>query len=606
MIKLPQNRILKQLNLGDRFGDLWSSFNLDLTKRLGSLLISPRLLLNWGTDDDADMDEPPCAFKTFIGSSALSADIWAIAGNFMWRTTNGGPNDQFIQDATATTPTNLDSDVSDMEVFNGDLYVTSASTTIHNLSPTGTWQAIASTQATGAGCHAMTVFRALNRLYYIDDSAQGITSLNTSDVPVLSTSGNQYSLNDLVEGIASDTGSALTCIKSNSNRIWIGTRNKSGSFCRIYAWDGSQASGPNESYVVLAAGILAIVIKDDVPYAFDTRGRLLRFNGGTFVEVARLPYEREIPKLPLDATSSPVHYNGMSIIEGRINILINTELWNTNATIREMMPSGVWEYDPDIGLYHKASVGHTKSGGTIVDYGQQKLSLVGAIAEAEVIVVTGSIAKGAVNGRYLVGCDYYTTATVTKSGIFYDDANDTLQKAGTLITAKLFGPNIKEQWQNFYARFRQFLNSTDKIVVKYRVDDNVSSEATITYVNTTSFTVTLASTDATLVVGDEVEFIQGVGSGRTAHITAITGAHASSQTITVDETITGATTQTAKARFQSWKKIASYSGQADDFFPFPLSNVASPWIQFKVWILWTGKNEIYDFIVANQVNQKIE
>ena len=210
-----------------------------------------------------------------------------------------------------------------------------------------------------------------------------------------------------------------------------------------------------------------------------------------------------------------------------------------------------------------------------------------------------------VDGMFLVGVSYYTTATVTTSGIFYNNDLDTVQNAGYLVTPKIFSQNIEDSWDKLVMRFRRFLNSTDKIVVKYRTEDDAFTEATITYASTTTFTVTLAAADRALVVGDEVEVVQGIGAGRTAHITVISGAHAASQTITVDETITGATTQTAKARFQTWKKIASYNSQSDEMQNFPVPE-GSNFVQFKIWMLWTGKNEVHDMFLANKVRKPVE
>lgn len=594
--RFPKNIIWNQNNLSDSFSDLWSSFNLNLTRKLGKLAVSGRLLLNISTTDDAQLGAPPCAFKTFITTDTY---IWAAANSHMWHSTAsgsaGGPNDPFVQDATSGTPTNLSSNVSDIVAFASALVVTEASDEIYLLAAAGTWSNLSNVLTNSSGLHAMTAFRAQNKCYIVDDNAKGITSLddNLSTV-VKSNSGSQYSL-DLVEGSGVNVGSEISCIASNSTRIWIGTINKSGGECKIYAWDGSQASGPNEFYIIKASGVLAITILDDVPVIFDTRGRLSQLNGGTFVEMARLPVQGEMLKLPIStATNRAVHYNGMALIDGRINILINTQLWDTNSTNKENMPSGVWEYTRETGLYHKASVGHTKSGGTIVDYGQQKLSLVGALAEAEVL--STDITQGSVNGRYLLGCRYFTTASATLDGIFYDDTNDTLQKAGSFVTSKIFSPNIQDTWQKLTARFRRFLSSNDKIVVKYRTEEDEPTEGAITWASTTTFTSAVTG----YAVGDEVEIIRGVGSGRCAHITDITGT-----TYTLDETITGATTQTATARFQKWKKIASYNAQTDEWWPFPLS-VSSVWIQFKVWILWTGKNEIHDLTLSNKASQKIE
>jgi hypothetical protein len=306
--------------------------------------------------------------------------------------------------------------------------------------------------------------------------------------------------------------------------------------------------------------------------------------------------------VPFDGnpTTRMVHYNGMNVVNGKIKILVNTKLWDTNSTNRENVPSGIWEYSPEIGLYHKASVGTTALAETIVDYGGQKIAAVGALQEID---NPSNITQGTVNGTFMVGCDYYTTATVSKSGFFYDDTKDILQKAGSFITSKIYSGNVTEIWQNIIIRIKRLLTATDKIIVKYRITDSTPTESTITYTSTTTFTTPTASFATTPVVGDEVEILSGVGAGRTTHITVITTV-TTNYVITVDETITGATTQTAKARFQKWKKIASFVTQDEDFLKFPITEGnSSTWIQFKCWFLSTGKNEIADILINNVINE---
>lgn len=618
MIRLPLEQTgFKQLNLGDRLGlgDLWSSFNLSLSKKLGSLMASGRMILNINTDDDAQLDEPPSAFKSFISSSP---DIWAIAGDFMWSSSTGGPNDTFAQDATASTPSTLDSDNSDLLVAFQVLIASPASSrNVPYLNTSKAWATINNGIATTAGMHQMTFFRAQNRVYIVDDNGAGISSIDSALSPTNVAASTQYTLNDLVDGSGVSVGSEISCMSSNSNRIGIGTINRSGSTCRFYTWDGSQSSGPNESYIVDASGILTVIVVDDVFTIFTTRGQLMQLNGGTFVEIARLPLEEAPLKLPVTlATDRPVHFNGMSLVDGNIEILINTQLWDTNSTIREKCPSGIWCYDRETrNFYHKRSIGHTKSGGTIVEYGQSKINKVGALAEVE--VPSTSITQGSVNGKIMAGVQYYTDATTTKNGIFYDDSNDTLQKAFSFVTQKIYTQDLNQKaltsiWQWVYLVLgRRLLNSTDKIVFKARNREEEATEATITYTSTTTFTVPTASFTTAPAVGDEVEILQGVGAGRCAHLTVVT-TNGSNYEVTVDETITGATTQTAKARFQTWKKIFAFT-QSDDSArdildsPIDLSQFgASPWLQVKVWGLLTGKNEISSLIISNKAQEAIE
>lgn len=143
------------------------------------------------------------------------------------------------------------------------------------------------------------------------------------------------------------------------------------------------------------------------------------------------------------------------------------------------------------------------------------------------------------------------------------------------------------------------------MVVKYRIAEDEPTEATITYTSTTTFTVPASSFTTAPVAGDEVEILQGIGASRCAHITTVTGS--TTLTVTVDETITGATSQTAVARFQTWKKLGSYSSQSDELYKLPIDKGNnSVWVQFKVWILWTGKDELYDLTISNKFNEAIE
>src|SRR3990167_4746508 len=603
-IRLPKQNIWKQSNITDRFADLWSSFNLDLTSKLGSLRVSPRFVLNMNDTDDADFGIP-CSVKGFETSNSPSRLIYLLTGDHLFYS-EGGIEDTWNKYASAPHPGNsLDADYSDMEVFNGTLQIFGTGTGIQRVNADGTTTAEAGILTTGAGLHACVYFRAQNRLYFIDDSSKSVGSMDTSYA--VATLGNQYTLNDLVDGV----NTYITWIRATSTRIWIGTINFGNGEGYIYAWDGSQASGPNEAYKLDTSGSFACVIKDDVPWVVDAEGRLLAFNGGTFVEKDRFPVDlgqgKYMPHV-YKGTQRLVHYNGMTLVDNKINILANTAPYETGwpaSVSLERMPSGVWEYTEETGLYPKASLGLTKVGGTITDYGAAKLKYVGVLSFVK--RPTLSVTAGSINGVLVAGAEYFTTATASSKGVFYDDFANTLQKAGYFVTSKIFSENITETWQKFYLRFRKFLNSTYKVVVKARTEEDEPTEATITYVNTTSFTVLASAFTTNPAVGDEVEVLQGIGAGRTAHITAVTGT--TTLTITVDETITGATTQTAIARFQTWKKLGSYNAQTDDFLKLPidLSLVGStPWLQIKCWFLWTGKNEIYDNIIASKVQERIE
>jgi hypothetical protein len=600
-VKLPLNTFWNQNNRSDIFGDLWSSYNLDLANKLGSLRLSPRLINSLNSSNNVsgnstDLGIPFAARYFSAGGKSFWVGGGATGGSPNGRiyNTTAGLDGTFSGDVSANSPQDCSADQSDMEQLGSNLFVTRNSTTVSYVDSNGAWQSASGTLTNANGLHAITRFIATNRLYIVDGNATGISSISGTTITASST----YSLQSIVDGI----NERISWIKANSIYIFIGIIDRTGNHSRVLVWDGSQNSGVNQSYYIPDSGSLSCLIKDDVPVILTTKGRLMQLNGATFVELDRLPYDyRNPPTFFQNPTSLLCHYNGMDLVNGKINLLIRGLLYESGNPNKENIADGIWEYTKETGLYHRGSVGETKSGETITDYGQQKILKLGCLKFFEVPFSTTS------NGSFVAGCEYYTDATTNIKGLFYDDTFDTLQKAGSFTTSKIFSPNITDIWQKISLRFRRFLNATDKIVIKARTIEDEPIEATITYLNTTSFTVSASSFTTAPLVGDEVEIIQGVGAGRCAHITSVSGT--TTLTIVVDETITGATTQTAIARFQTWKKLGSYNSESDDFFPCPIDSSligSTPWIQFKVWILWTGRDELHDLIISSKANQAIE
>jgi hypothetical protein len=405
-------------------------------------------------------------------------------------------------------------------------------------------------------------------------------------------------------------------MKAVSDGIWIGVVDYTGGPGYVYKWDGTSTQ-VNKSYKLEAQGALSCVIKNDIPYIIDSNGNLLQFNGGTFVKLDGLNrYNKKMLYNALGTNNSRfIHPNGMAIVNGKINMLIDGRNYDSSTassdTLLEVIPSGIYEYDPEKGLVHKHSVS-TNGVGDIIDYGAAKVSGVGALAEWN----TPSTASGR-NGTLICGANYYLDATTTKAGIFYDDSNDTLQKAGSFITTKYSStdsrgfPTVQNIWNSISTSYRKLLTSTDKIIVKYRVFQSEPVEATITWASTTSFTVlnsaVVVSNYWSSGTGGEVEIVSGIGAGKCSHITNAVNV-AGTWTVTVDETYMSAS-GTAKARFQLWKKLQTITynnaQEAGVTFEDTTIGIASNWIQFKVFMLFTGRDELEQILVQNNNHNPI-
>lgn len=610
MIVLPKSPnaysapVWNQLNNSDTNGSLYASFNLDLTENEGKVRLGKRLLINTNSDDIGAMNSYPCGFKAY-GNSVFTLLGTGGAGNVYLKNNTTGvypSKTPFAQVLTSNTPTDIDSRYSDLEVSNNALYVTGSGTQVYKTTDTtnGTTWINATTLASAGHANSPHMLLTYSGRTYMTDLSSKIVSWDASDV--LASSGTNTC--NLATNYGGSDSNVITFIRASSNRIWIGTINTNGGKGYIYEWDGATADVASKQYRMDSAGVLSCVVKDDVPYVMDVYGQLHYWNGGTFVRLAGLNrINNQLLYNPMTAGTEQnnrfIHPNGMSVIKGKINILINgTNINNTtylNNTIEETIPSGIWEFDETKGLYHKHSATLSHAGGTITDYGQVKLSGVGALAE-----INNPSTDAGRDGTFLAGVSYYGDTTTVKHGIFYDNSNDTVQKGGYLITVKLPAtdqnglPSVQNMYNNVYTLYKKFLDANDSINIKYRKEEIAAVIATATWTSATTFTTT---TDLSALTGYEVEPILGLGSGKTSHITLVVN-NAGTYTVTVDETYTGAT-GTSQIRVQNWKKISDINyGQAtyDQAGIGELSN----WVQFKVSMIFIGKDELEKLIIINQ------
>lgn len=597
MITIPTNSQWSQTNRSDILGSLVGTFNLDLTKVLGKTRVT-RMIQTTTQVTNTNLTNYPVGFKIYNDGAVK---LWTVAGSKVHSASNA-TRSAFAVDATSGSPTTCSSLASDIEVFNGALYVTTFDGTgdkiVKNLS--GTWSTNAIGLGAVSGTHMLTVYA--NKLY-ISRGRNSIYMMDSSDVVT-------------ADKLTLDSNYNVTCMRSASNRIWICTIALTGKGY-VYEWDGAAAQ-VTRGYRLESQGALACVIKDDVPWIVDTNGRLCVYSNGTFVEKARFPLNNQLLAQATDANNDRfIHPNGMTVIDGKINILINNVLGD-NTSITEFCPSGVWEFDestynpttgatPGIGLYHKYSLSYLPVGtNTITDWGQNRVSGVGALSEMK---IDNSGAPNASNtGSLLAGAVVYTNASSTDTGIFTNDIFNAVsgttgqyatQGSGYFVTTQIQSSQIKESWQKLVLFYKKFLTSTDSIVAKARTNAVDPTYFNLTWTNTTQFETT--TNLGAYAVGDEIEILQGTGSGMCSHISAI-GTGGIGYQVTVDTVHTGVTTGTAKGRAQYWKKFGTINNQTSQF-DIKGINLNSTWIQLKIHLIFSGPNEFEKAILISKPEQ---
>lgn len=598
MPSLPQNKIWSQVSHQDtfsptQFGNLFATIGIDLSDNHGAIRLGKRMVINTGSDDLATLTGAPVGFWRYGGAIYTAGGTQTAGYSFV---NDGTIFGTFSQVTGSNTPSNFDSTINDGNIFYNALYVsdTTGGNVVLRKNSVGTWTTVTIGAYVSGTTNMLCTF--IGR-QYITFGQSKIYSLNSSDTVV--TSG----VNTL--DLTFTQSPLITKLLPGPDRIWVLTLNVNGGKGVIYQWDGVNTTyTSSNSNILEAAGALSGVMLNDVPYIMDTDGNLQSWNGGAFVTVASLNRKRykKLYNVLSNVNNRFIHPNGMAVVDGKIQVLVDTRNYELNFYTEDTMPAGIYEFDPKYptkGLVHKQPFGLSKAASTITDYGQLKINMAGGIQQINTQSLSASN-----NGSFLAGIGYYSDSVTVKYGIYYDDLNDTLQKAGSFITLKFDSQALKDSWPDTYLIYKKLAASTDRIIAKYRIDGTHPVEAIINWTGSSTFIVNNSdinvSTYWTEGTGGEVEILQGVGGGMCAHITnavLVSGVW----TVTLDETFAGAV-GTSIARFSNWIKInTALFSQNETVLKSGAGaqGTHASQIQYKYFAIWSGRNEIQRLLTNN-------
>lgn len=154
----------------------------------------------------------------------------------------------------------------------------------------------------------------------------------------------------------------VTSLRWRAGRMYVGTRHQYGGEAKLFVWDGGATSAPN-GYGVGANWIYSMAEYGGSIVVLTSRGQLLRFNGGGFDELARLPvydtpYSWESSASVATSSFGNCPNRGMAAIGTKLYLNITGDLrLNSNdypGNYLHTQPSGLWVYDPGVGLYHRS------------------------------------------------------------------------------------------------------------------------------------------------------------------------------------------------------------------------------------------------------------
>lgn len=562
--------------LGNYYGNLWKTFNVDLDRQEGKVGLSRRLVRVADTTDSNS--DTLGTIDAFVRSNADCSDRWwALSENGpLYRVVGASPtvpSDSWEVDTLASSPT----DAKDMAVFENDsrqdsgrnqLFVT-RDTTIAVLNDTGgnTWDAnwwttTKSNVALRSGVPHPIEYFPLRRITLVGDANQVHTISRTSDTVNETTTARRLILPGYLQ---------VEHIFTTTNRAWILCSHLYGGNGKVVEWDGS-AETYNDIHDAYSTKPLSGIGFREVPLVVNDRGMVLEFTGRGFEPMSRNGQTVAFPIFEEQGNFFEVPKRGMASGDG----LVYIHAAHPNATSYRQT-AGIWCLNPTTGrLYPKHQIGQWGD----TDYGEQAVSDVGALY---------SLPTTAATSRTLLigGATITNLAGAAQSGIWVlDNAISSTATRGYFITQYIPASDVQDFFDTLWVRFKRFATTTNRIVIKARGvrplmgATTLVNQANITWTGTTTFTVTLGATADALAIGDEVEVVSGDNAGLLAHITVISGAHAAQQTITIDETAVSSTA-IGTARFERWKKLGIIS-DASKYEDSVNVGITSSFVQFKV------------------------
>lgn len=541
---------LRQLNRGDIYGELWETFNIDLTSSPGKLKTSRRL--GKVLDGATHLTNPAAVLDLVVWNGKYY--VFTDEGAF-YCSLNDDPRvpGNWSKDTNFTS--NPSSFSSTVAVFGGNLLL-SLGTNIalyNGTTFTNNWW---TATVGGAGLanlrpHVLHVHRGGQETVFVTD-------------------GNLVRYYNAAAGHSSlslQTDLTACCIDSGVSAIWVGTFNATSGNAYVYeVYVGETLTAgvavSRNAYQVDGRGVLALWVKDNIPYIVTDRGRIQAFNGAGFTNIAEFPFafsgfalDGVSPGLIQDAPNSrPINPRGVKVHNDSVYILLNAESDNDDFPPTTRTHSGVWEYNYTTGvLNHRFGVAETDT-----SFGASTLERPGPILildNAATFLMAGAVTKSSVG--------LYMTTTGPNQAWF--------------ITPEFGSDTIQDSFQRVIHKAKT-LGPTDAIHTLYRKSKRDTIYLTVNWVNGTSFTTT--NGDPNLAEGDLIRIAYGASAGEWANIVQIEDGTLT-RTITVNRSI-GVENQTSYAYSDNFRLLKELYTVDDGEYKAIGVNVVNPWIQFMV------------------------
>lgn len=340
MIKLPTdlNSKWSQPNNSDKFGSLWATKNINLDEE-GYIKLSPKAVTLYSEDDDAQLDVAVAIRRYADGSYHLVTQDHTFTVVPL-RTGRG-----VTESSDGTAPSCASESHG---CFFNNLWHASTNTAVLSKAIDGGASAAWTSQIAGL---------ADNMRHYMAEFANRRTLCVTNGNVV-----KQYTTSSYGASVDLTIPLHLEAIGLAYNNAHMGVITRIGTGTILpdiesffFYWDGSttEASG----FGLGTDNAISVVPYQNTFAVLTRAGKLMRFNGGGFDELASLPFYFD--DKTWDASGNFLGQGDTMTVDGDV-IYLNLELTldafgRRGETQMTNALSGVWCYDPKIGLYHRWS-----------------------------------------------------------------------------------------------------------------------------------------------------------------------------------------------------------------------------------------------------------
>lgn len=326
-MKIPSNKIWTQLNEGEVSGILNDTKNIALDT-VGQAKLSKRAVA-------LKSDITSGTFGYPVAIAYFDSKYTVVTDDKVWQGDMDGTT--FTVESDFEPSATLGSDAL---VFNNRLVVTEDS----NIADwDGAGDDVYSLESLTSGVpHPLCIFDSQTTYKLAVGNGNTVKLLDTTYVPsaTVLTLASQF---------------VVTTMRYRNGYLYVGTKTTDGSEARIFIWNGSGASAQYEcpvgcewvfSMTEFGTSVAAIV----------SSGQIGQVSGSSFLPLAALPVFYE-PHARWQGAGGLL-LNGKVFNRGMITvgntIYMNIEGETDTGFIPEMK-SGIWVYDPDVGLYHRAT-----------------------------------------------------------------------------------------------------------------------------------------------------------------------------------------------------------------------------------------------------------